>query len=363
MRTSRSKRRFRRWAERLLLVAGLGAIGVWAGSYACSAIFQSWENYVFEQHMQAGSATLSQYLAEKEDHVLETIKGWCGIRTAAQPTPPQPRLLPNPARPRVIGPDGLVGRLAIPRLHMRAIVREGASEGILSLGVGHIPGTALPGQGGNVGLAGHRDTMFRGLRKIGKNDLIQFETLAGNYTYQVESTQIVKPSTVSVLSPGSHDELTLVTCYPFYYVGSAPDRFIVKARQVSQNSHPPVVSEIKQEVNTPMPNQAHEVTDPHRRVREDRSRSESGVTFQVSEGHSRTLAPGISFGLSWTDASRHRVNGWMWIMPDRRTIWLKNQDAREPIVFYSRQDGKRRELLITSVSRSSVTGRLLLPAI
>jgi len=74
-----------------------------------------------------------------------------------------------------------------------------------------------------VGVAGHRDTLFRGLREIQKNDVIQFETLHGTYTYQVESTQIVTPQDVSVLNAAEYPELTLVTCYPFYYVGSAPD--------------------------------------------------------------------------------------------------------------------------------------------
>ena len=112
------------------------------------------------------------------------------------------------------------------------MVAEGDGEDTLSLALGHIPSTALPGQEGNVAVAGHRDTIFRGLRDIRKNDLILFETRAGKYAYRVERTEIVKPSQVSVLKAGSTRELTLVTCYPFHYVGSAPDRFIVKARQV-----------------------------------------------------------------------------------------------------------------------------------
>ena len=100
---------------------------------------------------------------------------------------------------------------------------------MLGVAIGHVPGTALPGQQANVGVAGHRDTLFRGLRDIKTNDLIEFETLAGKYSYRVGSTEIVKPDDVSVLQAGSSPELTLVTCYPFNYVGSAPDRFIVKA--------------------------------------------------------------------------------------------------------------------------------------
>jgi sortase A len=127
----------------------------------------------------------------------------------------------------------LLGRLTIPRLNLTEMVREGAQESTLSLALGHIPGTALPGQRGNVGVAGHRDKIFRGLRDVQKDDLIRFETLDGTYLYRVQETEIVMPDQVSVLRASQHPELTLVTCYPFYYVGSAPQRFIVKAREVS----------------------------------------------------------------------------------------------------------------------------------
>ena len=109
------------------------------------------------------------------------------------------------------------------------MVREGADEGTLSRAVGHIPGTALPGKVGNVGLAGHRDTFFRPLRNIRADDIIELQTTSGTYRYVVKSTRIVTPRDVSVLAASGGDTLTLVTCYPFYYVGSAPKRFIVHA--------------------------------------------------------------------------------------------------------------------------------------
>jgi sortase A len=301
------------------------------------------------------------------------IKARLGIYAKSEPPSPPTRSAAKPKpsdRPDIIGTDGLIGLLTIPRLHLRAIVREGAGDGVLSLGVGHIPGTALPGQNGNIGLAGHRDTLFRGLRTIVKDDLILLGTLRGVYAYRVESTQIVRPSNVSVLYPGPHAELTLVTCYPFYYVGAAPDRFIVKTRQVSWESSqgepkPEIAESAEEPVIRPIATQAHGVTDQARPVQEERHcqlRTARGVAFQVSEGHSRTLVPGISFGLTSADASGHRVYGWMWIMPERRTIRLKNQDARKPVIFYPGHDGKRRELVITRVSRNSVTGCLLLPS-
>jgi sortase A len=127
----------------------------------------------------------------------------------------------------------VIGRLQIPRLKLSVMVREGADERTLSRAVGHIPGTALPGKMGNVGLAGHRDTFFRALRDIREDDAIEFETTHGAYRYVVKSTKIVGPRDVSVLAASGGENLTLVTCYPFYYVGSAPKRFIVRAAQVS----------------------------------------------------------------------------------------------------------------------------------
>lgn len=111
------------------------------------------------------------------------------------------------------------------------MVRQGVGEDTLRVALGHIPTTALPGESGNVGIAGHRDTLFRPLQKVRRNDLIVFETRSGKYVYRVQSTKVVGPKDVDVLEPKSSPELTLVTCYPFYYVGSAPERFIVEARQ------------------------------------------------------------------------------------------------------------------------------------
>ena len=128
--------------------------------------------------------------------------------------------------------DGLLGRMEIPRLGVSVIVAEGTSESTLRRAGGHIPGTSLPGEGGNVGIAGHRDTLFRPLRNIRQNDVITLTTLAGEYRYRVTSTEIVSPTDVTVLQPDGDEILTLVTCYPFYFVGPAPDRFIVRAQRV-----------------------------------------------------------------------------------------------------------------------------------
>jgi len=149
--------------------------------------------------------------------------------------------VPNGALPSSPAPEApparqaVIGRLEIPRLKLAVMVREGADESTLSRAVGHIPGTALPGRIGNVGLAGHRDTFFRKLMNIRADDTIELQTTAGTYRYVVNSTRIVTPRDVSVLKASGGETLTLVTCYPFYYVGSAPKRFIVHATQVAAN--------------------------------------------------------------------------------------------------------------------------------
>jgi sortase A len=134
--------------------------------------------------------------------------------------------------------DGLIGRIEIPRLLLSAIVVEGINRTTLRRVVGHIPGTALPGEAGNVGLAGHRDTLFRGLKDLRIRDEIQFSTLSGEFKYLVESLRVVEPDNVGVLAPSGEKVLTMVTCYPFYYVGPAPKRFVVRARQVSPQTVP-----------------------------------------------------------------------------------------------------------------------------
>jgi sortase A len=132
---------------------------------------------------------------------------------------------------RAVTPGETVGRIEIPRLGVSAMIKAGTDARTLQLAVGHIPGTAFPGDAGNVGLAAHRDTFFRRLRDIQSDDEIRLTTPDGSYTYRVARTDIVEPRDVWVLDPTDHPALTLVTCYPFNYVGSAPQRFIVRAEK------------------------------------------------------------------------------------------------------------------------------------
>jgi len=124
-----------------------------------------------------------------------------------------------------------IGEIRIRRLGVSVVVVQGESEAIFQRAVGHLSGTALPGNEGNVVLAGHRDTFFRPLKDIRDGDRITLETPEHDFEYVVESTSIVRPDDVGVIEPSGGHTLTLITCFPFYYVGPAPNRFIVVARE------------------------------------------------------------------------------------------------------------------------------------
>jgi sortase A len=122
-----------------------------------------------------------------------------------------------------------IARIEMPRLKLSAAAREGVDTRTLRGAVGHVPGTALPGEPGNSAFAAHRDTFFRPLKDVRAGDEVVLTTPAGVYHYAVATTRIVEPSDVSVLAATPDPTLTLVTCYPFDYVGTAPQRFIVRA--------------------------------------------------------------------------------------------------------------------------------------
>ncbi len=132
---------------------------------------------------------------------------------------------------------GTVGRVRIPRAGLDAVIVNGTTEECLRRAVGHIEGPPLPGGGGNVGLAAHRDTFFRGLGKLRRGDRIEVETPQGEHEYTVESMRVVTPSDTWVLEASARPTLTLVTCDPFHYVGPAPLRYIVEAREVAASDH------------------------------------------------------------------------------------------------------------------------------
>ncbi len=135
--------------------------------------------------------------------------------------------------------DGSLGRIEIPRLGISALIVEGTSYTALNRGVGHIEGTSWTGVPGNIGLSAHRDTLFRPLRNVRKGDEISLTQAAKQFRYRVVSTKIVRPTDVAVLEPDGREILTLVTCYPFYFIGPAPSRFIVRAERVDERKLKP----------------------------------------------------------------------------------------------------------------------------
>jgi len=126
----------------------------------------------------------------------------------------------------------ILGHMEIPRLGVSAAVLQGTSSRTLRLGVGHIQGTAIPGTAGNIAIAGHRDTFFRALKNIQEGDAIELKTADTSTRYLVDWARIVAPADISVLDPTSGSALTLVTCYPFYFIGAAPKRFVVRAHKI-----------------------------------------------------------------------------------------------------------------------------------
>jgi sortase A len=203
-----------RWIERALFVVGLLALG----SYAYAWLDARWTQYQENRHLEEALAAQSAAPAvpASETDALGSFR--------------QEEAAPEPA-PR-LEEGQLIGRIEIPNAGISAMILEGIGHKTLRRGVGHIPGTPLPRWEGNVGLAAHRDSFFRGLKDIRKDDIITLTTLHGTFQYRVDSTEIVLPRDTHVLEETGKPMLTLVTCYPFYYVGSAPKRFIVKAERM-----------------------------------------------------------------------------------------------------------------------------------
>jgi sortase A len=139
-----------------------------------------------------------------------------------------------PVPPSAVPIGDPIGRIEVPRLHLSAVVANGDDDGTLRLAIGHLPDTPLPWEPGNSALAGHRDTFFRGLRGIRVGDDMRVLTAYGDFSYQVTRTLIVMPDDLSVLAPTPQATLTLVTCYPFSYIGHAPKRCIVQAERVDR---------------------------------------------------------------------------------------------------------------------------------
>jgi sortase A len=137
-----------------------------------------------------------------------------------------------------IAPEMMLTRLEIPKIQVDAIVVEGASRKDLSEGPGHMKQTAEPGETGNAVITAHRDTFFRHIYELNKGDQIQVRRNGRTFTYEVTGRKIVMPEDISVIKPTNDPQLTLITCYPTYYIGPAPKRLVVFSKLVQSDGLP-----------------------------------------------------------------------------------------------------------------------------
>lgn len=208
-----------RWISNAFLISGVLSIAVFCSLWAQSYLFQRRAERLIDRQIAAFRSKAS---GGSESTLSESFS------TTGQ----------------AIKDDSLIGELEIPRLGVSVAVLQGVGDRTLRVAAGHVPETALPGQLGNVAIAAHRDTFFRALRNIRDGDEITLQTATGEYEYQVNASWVVKPQQVEVLAPTPYRSLTLITCYPFYLVGSAPDRFVVRAHQIGSGAAATAISKV-----------------------------------------------------------------------------------------------------------------------
>jgi sortase A len=184
-----------RWSGRLLFITGIVALGYVAFTLLDARLYQVSAKRSLENQIQLAKT--------------------------------QPGIRPSP----MIKEGGMLGRLDIPRIGLSVAVLQGTSPRTLRLGAGHIAGSALPGMIGNSAIAGHRDTFFRALKDVREQDELQLLTPTGLSHYRVDWIKVIAPDDLSVLAASTQAEITLVTCYPFYFLGAAPNRFVVRAHR------------------------------------------------------------------------------------------------------------------------------------
>jgi len=184
------------------MMLGLVLVGMWLKSYGEAHAFQSARAEAFDTAVLEADDSETSSAAVSQNQII------------------------SPAM------ESGMGRIEIPRLGISAMIDQGVDRGVLARAVGHIPSTAEPGQPGNVALAGHRDTFFRGLGAVRDDDVIRIETVSGTYTYRVAWNAVVDPHRTELLARTNGQSLTLVTSYPFHWIGPAPKRFVVRATLV-----------------------------------------------------------------------------------------------------------------------------------
>lgn len=200
--------------ERFLLVAGLLMLGIYAGFRLYGRVYARGE---VERFKSQGLAAQKSGVDLQPMHRWPDFALWSAKRIEGYRQSLAMHFAPSTAL------------LLIPKIHLEVPVLAGTDDFSLNRGVGHIEGTAAPGDDGNIGIAGHRDGFFRGLKDVSVGDEVEMVTQKKTAVYVIDEITIVDPSDVSVLAPQSRSSVTLVTCYPFYFVGNAPKRYIVHA--------------------------------------------------------------------------------------------------------------------------------------
>jgi sortase A len=212
------KRLILTWSAVFFFLIGVVALGYWAFASLNAKAYQTYQAWQFQRAIEETSSSANK--AEVSHIPLPSLPGHEDRQIRGDNRKENPKNRP-------------VGRIEIPQIGLSAMVLEGTDGSTLRLGVGHILGTPLPGEPGNVALAGHRDTFFRDLRNVREQDQIILTTLEGSFHYDVDLVEVVEPENTSVLRDSGSPTLTLVTCFPFYYVGPAPKRFVVQAHLIS----------------------------------------------------------------------------------------------------------------------------------
>ena len=227
-----------RWLAGGLVLLGLVLAGMWLTNYVETRNYQSTESRRLETALRQEHSTVAPASGPaKVTPASGTAKvtpapGLAKVTRAPGPANVTPASGPaTRSTSSVAAAKVALGRIEIPRLRISGMIAEGTDTRTLKRAVGHVVRTSQPGEAGNVGLAAHRDGFFRGLGGVRKDDLIRIVTARGTYSYRVEWMEVVEPHRIDVLDSTAEPSLTLITCYPFNWIGPAPKRFVVRARQ------------------------------------------------------------------------------------------------------------------------------------
>jgi sortase A len=216
-----------RFAQRLLLGVGFVMFAYAGGMVMYAELYQRYQSWKFEH--QIGALDPTNAAADERAPMQARREAQARQRAASEGLTMEKAV----AEPVDLSEGDVIGKLEIPQIEISVMVLQGVTEETLHVGAGHVPGTPLPGADGNSAIAAHRDTFFRKLKRIRAGDRIQFLTVRGTSQYVVDSTEIVEPAATQVMESRGRPELTLISCYPFDFVGSAPHRFIVHATRTT----------------------------------------------------------------------------------------------------------------------------------